>query len=343
MTTDNKDSGGLDFQDVVKLVYRWRLFLIIITVVSGIAAFIISSPPITPQKYLASTIFYPATTASLSKSLLMENPGNQVDILTFGEEEETEQVLQLLQSSEIKDYIRDKYNLMEHYDIDSTTKFPNTKFTKEFEENFSFEKTKYLSIRVSVLDTDPKLAAEMANEVVVFVDSLKTKIQRKRAKEALVIVQKEYEVKEKEVSEMIDSLQKLGKIGILNYEEQASVLTQYLAVAKIQERKEAVADFQERLSSLGRFGPVQQALSEKLELELENLDVLKRKFEQAKVDATEELTHIFLVDEAYPPEKKAYPKRMIICLVTMISTFLFALIIFAIIDNRSTIYKSFRS
>ena len=45
------------------------------------------------------------------------------------------------------------------------------------------------------------------------------------------------------------------------------------------------------------------------------------------------LPHKFIVDQAYPSEKKAYPKRSIIVMVSTAASFLFTLILLIIIDS----------
>ena len=53
------------------------------------------------------------------------------------------------------------------------------------------------------------------------------------------------------------------------------------------------------------------------------------KYEEAKVDATEFIPHKFVVTSAFKAERKSYPIRWIIVVVTVLSTFL--LLIFCIV------------
>jgi hypothetical protein len=48
---------------------------------------------------------FPTTNSSISKSLLSENSFEKENILQFGEEEQVEQMLQILNSDEIKERI----------------------------------------------------------------------------------------------------------------------------------------------------------------------------------------------------------------------------------------------
>ena len=74
-------------------------------------------------------------------------------------------------------------------------------------------------------------------------------------------------------------------------------------------------------------------LQEYLKLENARLSQLKGKYLQAKVDAEQNLPHTFVVSRAYPAEKKAYPKRSVIVVVSTLSTFLLALFVLALVES----------
>ena len=115
--------------NLISLVYNWRKQLIIVGCASAIIS-IIASFLITP-KYKSEVIMFPTQTSSISKALLNENNTGKEDILKFGEEEEAEQMLQILNSDYIRSRICNKYKLMKHYDIDAKDKFINKLLFKE--------------------------------------------------------------------------------------------------------------------------------------------------------------------------------------------------------------------
>ena len=69
---------------------------------------------------------FPAASVSVSKNLVETNviTSDTKDILTFGEDEESERLLQVLYSDQIREHIIDKFNLMQHYKIDTASRFP---------------------------------------------------------------------------------------------------------------------------------------------------------------------------------------------------------------------------
>jgi uncharacterized protein involved in exopolysaccharide biosynthesis len=60
---------------------------------------------------------------------------------------------------------------------------------------------------------------------------------------------------------------------------------------------------------------------------------LSLKYKEARLEAEQTLSHKFVVEQAYPSEKKAYPRKSLIVIVSTFASLLFALIMLIIIDN----------
>jgi capsular polysaccharide biosynthesis protein len=191
----NQESEKDDFNslNLLYFIYKWRKQLIVLTIGAVIVSSIISLT--IREKYKSTVILFPATTNSISKALLSENNFQKTDVLQFGEEEEAEQMLQILNSDEIRTRICERYNLMQHYGIDSTDKFKRTKLFEEFQSNINFKRTEYMSVKIEVMDWNADTAASIANEIAALHDSTKIMIQRERANQALKIVEREYPCK----------------------------------------------------------------------------------------------------------------------------------------------------
>ena len=56
-------------------------------------------------KFKSSVVIYPTTTNSISQALLVEHNPYRKDVLEFGEEEEAEHLLQILNTDAIRDSI----------------------------------------------------------------------------------------------------------------------------------------------------------------------------------------------------------------------------------------------
>jgi uncharacterized protein involved in exopolysaccharide biosynthesis len=325
----------LNSLNLIQLLYKWRLPLAIITVVAIAAAVIFSSPFFIKPKYKSTVIMFPVATNSISKVLISQNSGVKEDILGIGEEEQAEQMLQLLNSNLIRDRIVQKYDLIHHYNISEDSRYKYTSLFKEYENNVKFRRTEYMAVKITVFDTDPKIAASMANDIAALLDSTKNIMQKERATKAFRIVETEYISLEAEIQTIVDSLQFLGKRGVNDYERQSEVLNMQLAIAISQNNQHAVRLLQEKLDTIGKYGGTFLSLKNSLEFKNEQLTLLKTKYQEAKVDAEEFLPQKFVVNSAYPAERKSYPIRWIILVVTVFIVFFTTVLVIIIVENYS--------
>jgi uncharacterized protein involved in exopolysaccharide biosynthesis len=325
------DNGLITFKDVVALFSRWRKQIIILGLVSIVVSSIVSFM-LTP-KYQSTVVFYPTTNNSISNALLTDLNQRQKDPLEFGAEEEAEKALQILQSSKLTERLVRNYNLMEHYKIDPKSSLRKTKLANKIGSNFSFSRTRYLSIRVDVMDEDAQMAAKMANGILDLYDSIKNEIQLDVAIPALDIVKRQMQAKENEINNIKSELQKLGSEGVTNYEEQSRALNEEIYKARAAGKMDKVSDLIEQLKSLVQFGGQFTALTETLQLELDKLSDLKAKYERAEVDVKETLNNKFTVSGADVAEQRAYPVRKLIVLVSLICTIGFSAIFFAVYEK----------
>lgn len=320
-------SNDFNSLNVLYFVYKWRKVLGVVTIsaiiVSGIVSLLIQ------EKYKSTVILFPATTNSISKVLYNRTD----DVLKFGEEEEAEQMLQILNSEEIRTRIATKYNLMEHYGIDSTCGYKRTLLESEFQDNITFKRTELMSVKIDVLDRDPNMASLIANDIAALHDSVKIRIQRQRISKALIIVEKEYHDKIAFVRKLTDSLKLLNSYGIYDYESQSEVMSEQYAIAIAKGDSRAVKSLEEKLHIIGTYGSAYMSIRDQLELQQNQLNTLQTKYEETKVDAEQVLPQKFVVSNAFPAEKRSYPIRWLIILVSTVSTMILAILVILVIEN----------
>lgn len=313
-------------------LYKWRKPLLWVIAVAIVGSTIVSL--LLTNKYRSTVIMYPAATNAISQALLTQNRSSmQKGILDFGVDEETEQILQILHSNRIRDRIIEEFGLEQHYGINPESKYRLSKLHRQYENNISFRRTEFMAIRISVLDTDPNYAADIANRISDLLDSTKSQIQHERAKKAFEIVKSQYFKLADEMQQMENSLTELRKHGVQDYESQAEMLNMQLAKEMAANNTVGVQRLQEKLDILAQYGGAYVNIRDRLEYEREKLSLLKAKYEEAKTDAEEVLPTKFVVNSAFPAERKSYPIRWLIISVTTISAFFFALIIILILEN----------
>jgi uncharacterized protein involved in exopolysaccharide biosynthesis len=89
----------------------------------------------------------------------------------------------------------------------------------------------------------------------------------------------------------------------------------------------------EKLDIIAKYGTTYVSYRENLYMQRKQLNLLKTKYEESKVDATEILPQKFVVSSAFPAEKKSYPIRWIIVVVSTFATLLVAIIAILLIEN----------
>ncbi|MEQ9261673.1 MAG: Wzz/FepE/Etk N-terminal domain-containing protein [Owenweeksia sp.] len=334
---ENLDSARVfDSRNLIVYLYKWRIPLLGISILAAILAAIFSGSAFVDPKYKSSVTVFPTTTNSLSKALLPQQFASRgQDILEFGAEEEAEQLLQILNSDEIRDRVIEKYNLAQHYGIDSSSKFLRTELYDTFDDNISFERTEFMSVEINVLDTDPDTAALIANDIVLLLDEAKNRIQKERAQQGLKIIEGEYEELKREVDRLEDSLTVLRYKGVHDYEGQSGVYSEQLAfeIASNGEDSWQARGIQVKLDTLAKYGGPYVSVRDELQYLRGQLVQIKTKYDQAKVDVEQSLPASFKVNMAYPAEKKSYPTRWLIVVVAAMGAFVSTLIVILIRDT----------
>jgi uncharacterized protein involved in exopolysaccharide biosynthesis len=316
----------------MQVIFKYKKHLTIIGILAILLSAVFSGPTFITPLYKSNVILYPTASNSISKVLLSENMGNSKDILEFGEEEQTEQMLQILNSNKIRDRIVTKYNLLDHYKIKPGSKYRMTRLFREYKNNFRFRRTEFMAVSITVFDRDAQMASDMANDVAELVDSTINRMQKKVAVKAFKIVEGEYLNLKREVQAKEDSLTVLRGLGVHDYESQSEMFNRQLAIEMAKGNRDGIRRLENKLEMLSKYGGPYVSLRDALLHDKKQLSELKAKYEEAKVDATENLPHKFVVSNAIKAEKKSYPIRWLIVLITTFSVLFLAVLIFGIME-----------
>lgn len=306
-----------DSSNLYVFLYKYKVQIFIIVVLSGLVSSLVSLS--IQEKYKSVAVIYPSNTSSVAKALISSKFGGKTDIMEFGKEEKSEQLLEILNSDKVKKRIIEQFDLMKHYDItaeDSET--PNYDLNEIFEENISFSQNKNMAVEISVLDHSPDTAAKIAEALLVAVDDVMNSIQKERAIQGFNIVKESYLSLSKEVNEMEDSLAFIMGKGVLDVNSQSEVYGDAYAVAISKGNKAAEKALGEKLELLSKYGAQNISLRVALGNERQRLSALKGKYEEAKIDAESRLQNFFTITSPFAAEKKSYPVRWLIVVMSVL-------------------------
>ncbi|MDG1147663.1 MAG: Wzz/FepE/Etk N-terminal domain-containing protein [Crocinitomicaceae bacterium] len=320
----SKNTREFDQERESLLIFIWqkRMIIITVTIVAAIAATIVSFL-LTPI-FKSSAIVFPAATSTVSFSEQRNAKANSMD---FGEEDQAEQLVQILQSSKIRTIIVNRYDLMNHYEIDSDDVNKNYKLGKAWENHINFTRTRYGSIQIDVFDEDRFLAAEIANKIVQIIDTVKNEMVQERTIPAFRINQRKINQLEIEKNEILKKMDSLSQLGVVSIEGRANLFSAYNESKNTTDR----TFFKKQIDVNLQYGATFDGLEMIRDEKITKLTKFEDAYEQAESDANTLFNHKFIVEPAVVADKKAKPKRLIIILLATIGAFVF--IIFALLIN----------
>jgi uncharacterized protein involved in exopolysaccharide biosynthesis len=311
-------------------IWKKRVILLVVTGAAAVVSVVISFL-MTPI-YRSTAIVFPAATSTVSFNELRNAKASSMD---FGEEEQAEQLIQILQSSRIRDKIVERFDLWKHYEIDANDENKHYKLAKEYNENILFVRTRYGSIQIDVLDRDPVLAAEIANKIVDLIDTVKNEMVAERTLPAFEINRRKMAQMEADRKNILNQLDSLAAKGVVPLEGRANLFAAYIDAKSAEDR----AEFKKKIEINLQYGATFDGLEYIRNEKITKLADFQVAYEQAESDANTKFNHKFIVEHAVVADKKDKPKRMIIVLLSTLGTFIFMVFLLLVLDKLKELRK----
>jgi uncharacterized protein involved in exopolysaccharide biosynthesis len=329
-----KNKEKYNFEAKSLIAYVAKRFKILLTI-SILGAFITAIITLfIPNKFKSSLVLFPASPVNVARFISDINYGYaKGDFLGIGSDEELDELLQILNSSDIITGLITKFNLAEHYKINLNKKGSYSLLYNKVYSNLKINRTEYSSVNVTVWDEDPKICWEMANEIINLADTVFNHMQRERILKAYILAQNAYDSLYRHIGTIQDSLTKLNKLGILDYSSQSQEITKAYYKALLAGKTDLANSIHKQIRILEEHGSKTQTLWAQISNSEKNLGDLGTKLTIAKVALKSTISQKFVVSKPEIPDSKDYPKRKLIVLAAAISTFFVALFFFIIIDN----------
>jgi uncharacterized protein involved in exopolysaccharide biosynthesis len=298
-----------DSVNLLDIVVKYRKILLItafsVLVISTAISFFIK------PLFRATVILYPTTNVTETQSLF----GLQSSAIPlFGDETATEKVLQILRSDIIKNFIVARYDLMNHYGISQKARYKYTMLEMRMKRYIVSRKTQYNSVEINVLDPDPQMSANIANDISHQIDTVFNQIVKEAGGKASLAISESFNYQLRRVKSLEDSLHAIVPAGSS---------TTIPAIGKTGTSKSSWA------SVAGQYSPEFLRLMDMFQSENESLSAIRNRLTEARMAAEEVLPYTYIINEAKVPEKKALPQRSIIVLASVFSSLLLMIFILA--------------
>ncbi len=296
---------------------KWKL-LLMIGCIAGVFAYVFSLPQFVPPKYKSEAVIYPA---NLGK---------------YAEENGLEQMQQYLESNELRDHIIVQYNLYDEYDIDQDDPNKRTYMKAAYTEHITFDETKFESIRINTLSTDPEKARDIAAEIIEELNRIIRRTEREKYQEIVVINQKMMNDKKAQLDSLENKIREISTTyGILDYIAQSERVTEkymdFLLSGKKGKDFDEAKTLYENLQKHGR-----QYHDYHAQLNVINAEFMSRRagLEHALKDLNKVQTYSNILVKPEVSDKKSYPIRWLIFVTAIAASMGFTFVLLLVLGYQ---------
>jgi len=312
---------------VIQFTWRWRKVLLIVTLASGILAFIVAMF-IKPMFKSTAVVYAPQY-----NSFVIDNFDTKYDLRRYGEERETEQLIQILNSRDFKDTLVVRLNLIDYYNISTKSKYWRSELYKNLEDNIKIKRTSFGGVIISVFDIDPQHAALLANTIVDELDRFKNRIDNERTNASCELLKRQMDEVHERLIIVNDSVMKLANNGVFIYDLQVDRVMQQFAIALGQGNSAGAQRIHKEIEKIAKWGPISVLLREELIYLVRRETTLKSLLWNAEMNASGVIPTKFVLEKAVPMEKKVYPKKSLIALLSAVGAFIFTFFVLLSIEK----------
>ncbi len=330
-------NNDFNLLDVLKVLGRWKKHIIRTTI--GVALLSVIGALLMPTFYKSSTTFYAA-----HPDLAKPEPvgGGESSKFIYGTGDDLDRLFSVANSSEIRNYLIGKFNLYEHYDIDSSKTKGPANMALQFTKLYNTTRTKYDAMILSMEDEDPVLARDIVRAAREKLSDRAQNLVKSSQNKSLTTSQANIKTQEIELTTINDNLIVLkSKYGIFDSQTQGEVFAQMITSVKSSlDQKEAqlktlktlhmsrdsiriitsqIAGLKGKNASLRKTDSLynagilkvlaleqsQRRMADELSLEQERYKKLKASFDNP-------FTALHIVEKEEVPVEKSRPKRSII-------------------------------
>jgi hypothetical protein len=269
------------------------------------------------------------------KSVAFVYPAN---IVVYSEESTTEQLLQFMNSNEIRLYLMKKYNLCAHYKIDTTKKNFMFYYDGVYEKKISISQTKYESIELKVEDTDPDTARMIVAGIIEATNWLIEKEHREKYLEVVKNSLVYLEFKKKEVDSTQKILTELSeKYGLLNIEVQLkeAAKNQYKEWTNNKENTQ----LSNLIQNMNKFGIEQGKLAVYFDDQLRGWAWANNDYQKKLSEYLHKTTFTAMASKPTKSYVASWPKKSIVVTISCLAVLLLASFYFIFIDKIKLAYE----
>lgn len=174
-----------DNQRILGVIWKRKFHFIIVGIIAVLLAAIFSGPAFIKPKYRSTARIYPS------------------NIWTLSEESRSEQMLEIIDSRDIKQKMIEAFQLDKVYKIDQNDPAYMTNMLGKYDKNINTGKTKFETVEIRVLDYDPQRASDMCDSIIHFYNKKVRNMHKEKDWEMVELISKNLNKKRIELDTVV--------------------------------------------------------------------------------------------------------------------------------------------
>ncbi len=306
---------------IIDLIWKRKIHFVLIGCIAFILSAVFSGPYFIAPRYKSVARIYPSNMGEMS------------------DESRTEQMLEILNSVDLKFEIFDAFNLHEVYKVSPNDPHFKTYMFGIYSKRVSIRKTPFETAEITVFDTSPERAAAMCDSLIVFYNRKVGRMQKVKHKEMLGICERQIQQKQDELNSYKNKLDSIRKVsGIISYEQQTPEATRgymnALINGKTSDKSLAAKKLESIYQNLTQYGSDEFLYVQKFEAALERIIELSILYDEHLAEFEKDISYSLVVEHPFAADKKSYPVRWLIVVLATSSALFMALVTFIVLDYR---------
>lgn len=170
----------------------------VVVVIAGVLSILLTT--FLPKKYEATAKFFPPAFNKEENLNLNASMGFNL---------EADRLINIAQSSTIKDSLIKRFDLKKYYKVDTTSPAWRENLYTRLDSDLRFERTKYMSVEISFRSKDPELSAIVVNEIMSLLSRFLERMVKINMTEPLTYAESVYFKKSEVVAELLQKIHEL--------------------------------------------------------------------------------------------------------------------------------------
>lgn len=308
-----------DNQRILQVIWRRKFHFIIIGIIAVLLSAIFSGPKFIQPKFKSTARVYPT------------------NIWVLSEESKAEQMLEIINSRDIKLKMFDVFDLDHVYNISREDPHYLSYMLDIYNKNVKAGKTIFETVEISVMDHNPHRASNMCDSIIRFYNLKVRNMHKAKDLEMVKISRKNLEKKYAELDTLVAELDVIRKeFGILDFNKQVEKVTEgYMnALASGRASSADAKKIQELYNNMAEKGAETRIMEARFDNLIVQIDSLTNLHDLYLSEFEKDITYAHVVEYPVPSDNKSYPVRWLIVAFSAFSAGFLALLVFLVLDYR---------